>query len=167
MFRRYPMVRQNDGSDCGAAALASVSLFYRRPVGLEQVRILAGTDRVGTNLWALSQAAEQLGFSARAVKGPYEALREIPLPAIAHVKTEEGLGHFIVLYRVGKRSVVVCDPARGRRTLSREEFTTTWTGCILILTPESTSRFNSADSTTVSSWRRFVRLLSCHKPTLF
>ena len=48
MFRRNPFVRQNDGSDCGAAALATVALYHRMPVDLEQVRDLAGTDRVGT-----------------------------------------------------------------------------------------------------------------------
>ena len=37
----------------------------------------------------------------------------MPLPAIAHVKTEEDLGHFLVLYRIKKDTVVVADPARG------------------------------------------------------
>ena len=103
MLQRYACVRQHDQSDCGAAALATIALHHRRPVGLEQMRDLAGTDRVGTNLLGLVQAAEKLGFSARAVKGPYEALPQVPLPAIAHVRTEEGLGHFVVLHRVRKR----------------------------------------------------------------
>src|SRR6516164_6955872 len=117
MFRKYTCVRQHDQSDCGAAALATVALHYRRPLGLEQLRDLAGTDRIGTNLLGLLQAAERLGFSARGVKGPYEALPQVPLPAIAHVKTEEGLGHFVVLYQVKKNAVVVADPARGVRKL--------------------------------------------------
>src|SRR5215470_15651435 len=100
MWRRYACVRQTDQSDCGAAALATVALHYRLPIGLQQLRDLAGTDRVGTNLLGLVQAAEKLGFSARGVKGPYEALPTVPLPAIAHLRTEEGLGHFVVLYRV-------------------------------------------------------------------
>ena len=81
MFRRLPLVRQNDGSDCGAAAVATLALFHRMPAALERIRDLAGTDRVGTNLWGLARAAEQLGFAARAVKGPYEAVAEVPLPA--------------------------------------------------------------------------------------
>src|SRR5687768_12748807 len=135
MFRRYPAVRQNDGSDCGAAALATVALYHRRRVGLEQMRDLAGTDRIGTNLLGLAQAAERLGFSAKAVKGPYEAIAKVPLPAVAHVKTEEGLGHFVVLYRAGKRTVVVADPAHGIRKLKRAEFEASWTGCLLLLVP--------------------------------
>ena len=101
-MRRYAFVRQNDPSDCGAAALATIALHHRLPIGLQQMRDLAGTDRVGTNLLGLVQAAERLGFSAKGVKGPYDALPQVPLPAIAHVRTEEGLGHFVVLHRVRK-----------------------------------------------------------------
>ena len=120
VLRRYAFVRQNDQSDCGAAALATIALHHRIPIGLQQMRDLAGTDRVGTNLLGLVQAAERLGFSAKGVKGPYEALPQVPLPAIAHVRTEEGLGHFVVLHRVRKDAVVVADPARGiRETVPR------------------------------------------------
>src|SRR5262245_32688241 len=72
MLQRYACVRQRDMMDCGAAALATVALHYRRPIGLEQLRELTGTDRAGTNLLGLVQAAEHLGFSAKAVKGLYE-----------------------------------------------------------------------------------------------
>src|SRR5262245_31461353 len=136
MLRRYACVRQTDQSDCGAAALATVARHYRRPLGLQQLRDLAGTDRVGTNLLGLVQAAEKLGFSAKGVKGPYEALPEVPLPAIAHVRTGEGLGHFVVLHRVRRDGVIVSDPARGVEKLSRDEFCHRWTGYLLLLVPE-------------------------------
>jgi ATP-binding cassette, subfamily C, bacteriocin exporter len=111
--RRYACVRQADQSDCGPAALATVALHYRVRVGREQLRDLSGTDRVGTTLLGLRKAGERLGFSCRAVKGPYEALANIPLPAIAHTRTAEGAGHYVVLHRVGARRAVVADPARG------------------------------------------------------
>ena len=34
MSGRYAFVRQNDQSDCGAAALATVARHHRRPIGL-------------------------------------------------------------------------------------------------------------------------------------
>src|ERR687894_392607 len=82
VWHRYAYVRQDDQSDCGAAAMATIALHHGIPVGLQQMRDLAGTDRVGTNLLGLVRAAERLGFNARAVKGPYEALPTVPLPAI-------------------------------------------------------------------------------------
>ena len=75
MFRRYACVRQNNPTDGGAAAQATIARHYRRPVGLERLRLLTMTGRDGTNLRALVEAAENLGFSAKGVKGPYEALR--------------------------------------------------------------------------------------------
>jgi hypothetical protein len=136
MWRRYACIRQTGQSDCGAAALATVALHYRRPIALQQLRDLAGTDRIGTNLRGLLQAAETLGFAAKGVKGTYEALPQVPLPTIAHVKTEEGLGHFLVLYRIKKDALVVADPARGIQKLSRDEFCRRWTGYLLLLVPE-------------------------------
>jgi ATP-binding cassette subfamily B protein len=166
MFRRYPLVRQNDGRDCGAAALATVALYHRLPAGLEQIRDLAGTDRVGTNLLGMAQAAEKLGFAAKAVKGPYEALANVSLPAIAHVKTEDGPGHFVVLYRATKSSVVIADPGRGLRKLSRDDFGQQWTGRLLLLAPEPMPSAARSGSALQRPWRRFVQLVLCHRPIL-
>jgi ATP-binding cassette subfamily B protein len=166
MFRRYACVLQTDGSDCGAAALATIALHHRRPLGLQQMRDLAGTDRIGTNLLGLVHAAEKLGFSARGVKGPYEALSQVPLPAVAHVRTGEGLGHFIVLHRVKKDAVVVADPARGVERLSREEFCERWTGHLLLAVPQDKSPAAPAGTAPANPWRRFLGLLAGHKSVL-
>src|SRR5262245_58010346 len=166
MFRRYAFVRQNDQSDCGAAALATVALHYRRPMGLQQMRELAGTDRVGTNLLGLLRAAEQLGFVARGVKGNHEALPRAPLPAIAHIRTREGLGHFVVLHRVRKDKVVVADPAHGVETLSREEFCGKWTGFLLLLTPADAPPSVPVGQKPPGPMSRFLGLLAGHTPLL-
>jgi ATP-binding cassette subfamily B protein len=166
MLRRYPCVRQSDQSDCGAAALATVALHYRRPIGVHQLRDLTGTDRVGTNLLGLLQAAEKLGFSAKGVKGPYEALPQVPLPAIAHVKTEEGLGHFVVLFKVQRDTVVVADPARGIQKLSRDAFCQRWTGYLLVLVPEQSAPPSKIGSPPERPLHRFLALLRFHTPVL-
>ena len=166
MFGKFACVRQRDMVDCGAAALATVALHYRRPIGLEQMRDLANTDRIGTTLLGLLKAAEKLGFLAKAVKGSYEALALAPLPAVAHVKTEDGLGHFIVLHRVKKSGVVVADPGRGIEKLTREEFCRRWTGYMLLLAPEPKAPPVEPGQAPVAPWRRFLRLLAPHSAVL-
>jgi ATP-binding cassette subfamily B protein len=166
MLRRHACVRQSDQSDCGAAALATVALHHRRPIGLQQLRDLTGTDRVGTSLRGLLQAAERLGFAAKGVKGPYEALPQAPLPAIAHVRTPEGLGHFVVLHRVTPKAVVVADPARGVEKLSRDDFCRRWTGQLLLLVPEQLASPAGAGGAAASPWGRFLGLLGAHKSIL-
>lgn len=163
MFTRYVLVRQTDQSDCGAAALATVARHYGRPVGLEQMRELAGTDRVGTNLLGLVRAAEKLGFSAKGVKGPYEALPEVPLPAVAHVRTDEGLGHFVVLHRVKKSGVIVADPGRGVEEQTRDEFCKRWSGYLLIMVPDGQREAQVQAKAPVGPWRRFLGLLRPHR----
>jgi ATP-binding cassette subfamily B protein len=164
VFRRYACVRQTDQSDCGAAALATVALHYRRPIALQQMRELAGTDRIGTNLLGLVQAAEKLGFAARGIKGSAEALPQLPLPAIAHVRNPEGLGHFVVLHRATNDAVIVADPGRGIEKVSREEFCRRWTGYLLLVVPEQQSA--AAGTAPASPWHRFLGLLAGHRSVL-
>ena len=166
MFKRYAIVRQSDQSDCGAAALATIALHYRIPIGVQKLRDLAGTDQVGTNLLGLVEAAENFGFSCQAVHGPYEALSEVPLPTIAHTKTDEGLGHFVVLHRVRAGSVVVADPARGVEKLSRGEFCKRWTGHLLLMTLQQTPPPVKTGDAPVRPMYRFLGLLRSHRPIL-
>ncbi|HZP17398.1 MAG TPA: cysteine peptidase family C39 domain-containing protein, partial [Terriglobales bacterium] len=160
------MVRQSDQSDCGAAALASIARYYRMPLGLQQLRDLAGTDRAGTNLLGLRRAAEGLGFSAQGVKGELEPLVELPLPAVAHVRSPENTGHFVVLYQVRAKGVVIGDPARGIEKWSRDEFARRWTGHLLLMVPGDESAWRGVGKVPPRPWRRFVGLLRFHTGTL-
>lgn len=165
LFRRYACVKQNDQSDCGPACLAAIAMHYKCPMSLQQMRDLAGTDRIGTNLLGMVQAAERLGFLAKAVKGTFDILPKAPLPAIAHVRTKEGLGHFVVLHRVSEQSVVVADPARGVVKLSAEEFQTVWTGYLILLTTDDAGPRRIGD-VPKAPLRRLLSLLTCHTGVL-
>lgn len=159
MWSGYALVRQGDSSDCGAAALATVALHYRRPLGLEQLRDLTGTDRSGTTLRSLVEAAERLGFAARGVRGSYESLPQLPLPAVAHVKNAQGMGHFVVLHRATARSVVVADPGKGVEKHTRDAFCRSWSGNLLLLVPNLVAKPSAATPGPVSPLRRFFGLL--------
>jgi ATP-binding cassette subfamily B protein len=153
-------------SDCGAAVMAMIALHYRIPVGLQHLRDLTGTDRAGTNLMGLVRAAERIGLSAKGARGSYDSLAHIPLPAVAHVRNEEGLGHFVVLYRVRKDSVVMADPARGIETLACEEFCRRWTGNLLLVVPGQRLPRPGAGAARIRPWRRFLGLLAPQAPVL-
>jgi ATP-binding cassette subfamily B protein len=78
-------VRQRDITDCGAAALASVAAYHRLKVPVSRIRQFSSTDKKGTNLLGLIEAASRLGFEAKGVRGEFDSLFKIPTPAIAHV----------------------------------------------------------------------------------
>ncbi|MCL2728174.1 MAG: cysteine peptidase family C39 domain-containing protein, partial [Bacteroidales bacterium] len=61
-------IKQHDITDCGAACLASIAAWYGLKLPIARIRQIASTDKKGTNLLGLVEAAGQLGFSAKAVK---------------------------------------------------------------------------------------------------
>ena len=99
----YYCIKQHDITDCAAACLATVSKQYGLNLPISKIREYAGTDKQGTSVYGVIKAAEKLGFSAKGVKGTPEAFfSNFPLPAIAHVVTQEGLLHYVVIHKIKK-----------------------------------------------------------------
>ena len=83
---KFICIKQHDITDCGAACLATICKQHGYKISIAKIRELAGTDKRGTNFYGVIKAAEQLGFSAKGVKGNKDAFfTEFPLPCIAHV----------------------------------------------------------------------------------
>ena len=70
---RYYCIKQHGITDCGAACLATICKQNGYKIGITQIREVAGTDKQGANAYGVIKAAEQLGFSAKGVKGNKEA----------------------------------------------------------------------------------------------
>lgn len=153
-------VKQRDITDCGAACLASVSAFYKLKLPVSRIRQYAGTDKRGTNVTGLIEAAELLGFQAKGVKGTFESLSKIPKPTIAHVIIDEKLHHYVVIYKVGKKNITILDPADGRlHKKTNAEFKKIWSGVLVLLLPNED--FVAGDKK-VSNTKRFLQLIKPH-----
>lgn len=133
---RYPLVRQYDQLDCGPAALLSVLRWYGGDTTLVRARQLCRTDLQGTTMLDLARAAQRMGFLARGARGTVEELAREQLPCIAHVVLPDGLNHFLVLYKISPRRLLIGDPGKGRYTLSRAAFEKLWLQhAVLLLEP--------------------------------
>lgn len=138
LHKKYHCIKQYDITDCGAACLATISKQYGLKIPITKIREVAGTDRQGTNAYGVIKAAEQLGFTAKAVKGNQEAFfSEFPLPAIAHVVVDGSLLHYVVLHKITKKEVIVADPGKGIVKYTPEEFFKLWTGVLILLVPSA------------------------------
>lgn len=136
---KYYCIKQHDITDCGAACLATISKQYGLSTSITKIRKVAGTDKQGTNAYGMVKAAEQLGFTAKAVKGNQEAFfSEFPLPAIAHVVVDGTLLHYVAIHKITKKQVIIADPAKGIVKKSPEEFFKEWTGVLILLVPATT-----------------------------
>jgi ATP-binding cassette subfamily B protein len=153
-------VKQRDITDCGAACLASVASYYKLEIPVAKIRQMASTDQKGTNILGLIEAADKMGFSAKGVRGEFEALKDVPLPVIAHVVVKKVLHHFVVLYKVSDKTVEYMDPGDGQiHKVSPDEFKEMWTGVLVLLMPNEEFK---ALSEKVSTWRRFWFLVKPH-----
>ena len=107
-------VRQLDISDCGPACLASIAAYYKFSIPVSRIRQYAATEKHGTNVLGMLDAAERLGFQAKAVRGSIDSITKIPKPAIAHLIVNGGLHHYVVIYKSNKKFITVMDPGDGR-----------------------------------------------------
>ena len=116
---RYTYVRQHDTTDCAAACLAMVCLHYKKEVTITRLRDMMGTDLKGTNLVGLQKAANELGFTTAAVRVDRENfLSDFSLPCIAQVITDQGLAHFVVVF---KKTTIQDEGARRKHMLQDAE----------------------------------------------
>lgn len=147
-------VKQHDVTDCGAACLASVAAHYELQVPVARIRQYASTDKKGTNVLGMIEAAEKLGFEAKGVKGEMESLTQIPLPTIAHVVVKEVLHHFVVIYKVNNKHIFIMDPIDGEvHKLDQSKFKKQWTGVLILLLPsEDFTPANEKISITSRLW---------------
>ncbi|PIB33166.1 peptidase C39 [Gaetbulibacter sp. 5U11] len=157
-------IKQHDIKDCGAACLASIGNHYKVNLPIARIRQFANTDKRGTNVLGIIEAAEKMGFTAKGVKGSLDAIPKIPLPAIAHVIVGKQLQHYVVIYKVSKKNITIMDPGKGKLiTYSYEEFKKLWTG-VLILFAKNDDFKTYNDKT--SAFKRFWDLIQPHKTIL-
>ncbi len=165
MPKNFPFYQQLDEMDCGATCLRMIARHYGRYYSLESLRELTNIGKQGVTMLGISDAAESIGFQSLAVKITFKQfLEEIPLPSIAHWKSD----HFVVVYRITKKYVWIADPAAGKFRLTKEEFLENWAkdtdegaaeGIVLLL--QTTPTFFDRDSEKVnksSMWYIFAYL---------
>jgi ABC-type bacteriocin/lantibiotic exporter with double-glycine peptidase domain len=166
MWRRYALIRQDEQGRCGAAVLATIALHHGIRVSPHGMRDLAATDQGGADLASLLPAAEAIGLSAKPLKGSYDSLSQVALPAVVSVLTQEGRRHLVVIHRVRNDSVVVADPAHGVTAWSRAEFCARWTGHLLVVVPRQEPRRATLGAIGGGPWHRLLLLLGPHTTIL-
>jgi ABC-type bacteriocin/lantibiotic exporter with double-glycine peptidase domain len=159
-----PDFKQHDVTDCGAACLAYVFDRHGLAMSLSAIRQQAGTNRGGTTALGLVDTAKNCGFEAKGIRCKFDDLRAVTLPGIAHVLTDGGRQHYVVVCRIGKKTMQVMDPAVGRvEKWPLERFRACWTNVFLILAP---SLDFVPSRRKESAWSRLLVLLRPQKPVL-
>jgi HlyB family type I secretion system ABC transporter len=154
----YPFYAQQSAADCGAACIVMVGRYWGKVFKINRVRDMAVISRDGSSLKTLATAAESLGFNSRPVKASLDQLSLQKLPVIAHWRGN----HYLVVYKINKKGVIVGDPAVGQRRLTAAEFIKDWTGYCLLLEPTVALSKNSAEEESDTFWQ-LLELVKPHR----
>ena len=154
-------VLQQFDFSCGSAAIATLlSHQYGHPTSEQEVlrEMYAHGDHAkiqkeGFSMLDMKRFLEGRGFAADGFQQSLDKLAEAKLPAIVLIN-EEGYHHFVVIKGLQNGMVLLGDPARGARVLSREQFETVWVGGLLFVIHNHVdqARFNLA-----ADWRSAPR----------
>jgi ABC-type bacteriocin transporter len=165
MKKMSKLIRQRDFADCGPVCLASICAHYQFHLSVAHIRQLAGTDKRGTTLKGLLEAAEKLHFDAKGVRASVNNLVNIPLPAIAHLSIREELQHFVVMYKISAKHVELMDPADGKlHQQPIQEFVAKWTGILVIMFP---NQHFEPGNRKIPNWYRLWQLVRPHQHIIF
>lgn len=132
----FPHEFQLDAKDCGPTCVKIIAKYYGRFYSLPFLRDLCGITREGVSFLDLSDACEAISLRTKSIKIDFDTLRTIPLPCIVHWQE----GHFIVVYKVTNKQVLVSDPAKGLIKYTLADFQEGWlkeskTGAVLAIEP--------------------------------
>ncbi|MEZ4528097.1 MAG: peptidase domain-containing ABC transporter, partial [Desulfobacterales bacterium] len=159
ILRRFPLVRQSESTDCGAACLAMIFKWFHVPVSTIRLIEMTKVSAEGATLESLTRAGESFGFAARGIRSNYKSLTGSELPLIAHWKG----CHYLVVYGISNSHVWAADPAKGFEKISRSEFERSWTGhCAVFSRPEQSGHAAASRS----PWQRFLNYLIPYKKNL-
>lgn len=152
--RRLKPVLQSEGAECGLACLAMIAAWHGHKVNLPGLRQRYPTSSKGATLGELMAVASDLELAPRALRLDVEEIGKLQTPCVLHWD----LNHFVVLDKVGAKSIAILDPGAGRRTIPLGELGRHFTGVALELTP--TTRFKPVEAKTHTRlsdlWSRLV-----------
>jgi ATP-binding cassette subfamily B protein len=123
-LKTFPNYIQIDQKDCGPTCLKIVAKHYGKILKIQDLRDYSETNRDGSNLLLLSDAAEKIGLRTLGIKANCIKLAEVPLPCILHWNKM----HFVVLYKIKNNKYFVSDPAFGLLEYDEIQFRNIWIG---------------------------------------
>ena len=134
-MKKNLIVKQDGFKECGAASLLSIIRYYHGNISINKLVEMTHTDKTGTNFYYLKEAATKIGLETIGYKiDKIENLTEIKKPFICQL-IDHNYEHFVVVYSIKRKKIIMMDPASGERQINLKEFNKLWTGNILIFSP--------------------------------
>jgi uncharacterized protein len=142
-LRDMGVIKQQEDYSCGAAALATLMIYYfgDKTSEKEILDLLRGHLTVeekeqkakrGFSLLDLKQIALQKGYQAAGFKLTMSQLAEVAAPLIVFLEPM-GYKHFAVYRGFDRGRIYLADPARGNLRMGLGQFLDEWSGIVFVL----------------------------------
>ena len=130
------IVKQNGNHDCAAACLLSIMKYYGFYASLDEVSFVLKITNNGTNAFNVINGSRTFGFDGYGIHISYEEIvnNKVTLPLICHV-LKNNMYHFIVVYKVNKKNIVVMDPSSNIYRISKDYFKNIYLNTSLVIFP--------------------------------
>jgi len=153
--------RQQYDFSCGSAAVATLLTYhYHYPVSettafqaMWEIGDQAKIRREGFSLLDMQRYLAQIGFKADGFTVPLQKLFDSKLPAIVLIQ-ENGYNHFVVIKGGEDGRVLLGDPSKGTRAVTREHFEAIWPTRLLFVIHDAPTK---PDFNTANDWRAAPR----------
>lgn len=129
--RKVRQIYQTEAAECGLACLAMVAEYWGHKINFTLLRNEMSVSLNGSTLYDLVRMAQRLNLNGRPLHAGINELRHIRLPCILHWN----LNHFVVLTKIVGNRFYINDPSDGRRCLTEDKLSDSFTGVLLELNP--------------------------------
>lgn len=154
MRRKVELIKQMSQTECGLCCVAMILRYYKNyeSIGSLQKQLEVGRD--GTNLKQIYMFMKEKNFDVKIFRGgDVESIQGIHLPCIAFFDHK----HYVVIERITKNEVIICDPDSARIKITFEEFNKRYSGFLLELKPNS--NFKPVPRSKESPWYKIIKIM--------
>lgn len=153
---KTPVILQSENTECALSCLAMVACHHGYETDINRLRQRFSVSSQGTGLRQLMVMCEQLNLISRPVKIELDHIHQLECPCIIHWE----MNHFVVLEAVKKDTLIIIDPAVGKRHISLSEADHFFTGVALEITPSARfeKKKDRIELRLTDFWQRIVGL---------
>ena len=166
-MKKYPYVRQIGIKDCGVACLKMVLQFYGGNESLEKLREFTNTTKEGTSAFDLIKGAKKVGLDGAGYQATIDQIESNQLPVIAYTIINQTYQHYMVIYEITKKWILVGDPSTKLKKMKYSAFKDIYQNVILVFEPLTLLPYHKESSflkkkiaKTMSSQKKWFLLLA-------
>ena len=132
-MHKYPIYKQDNNYSCGAYCIKMILKYHHLDIKIKEIKERCRLTSEGISVYGLVRCLQSYHFDVKAYQCDFNILLdEARLPCIIHV-VRDNMTHFVVLYQITKKYLIIGDPAKGLTKLSYEEVESVFSGvCVCI-----------------------------------